>query len=106
MFTMNRIEFRQGNHLLFPLVDIEINCGEVKAIQSAVNIREILLQMITGKETVRKGSIQINHHTIHSDKESYLSSLSICWYDEMSKACIRWKRRRRQNLMRRMLRLK
>ncbi|GGP13244.1 transcriptional regulator [Oceanobacillus neutriphilus] len=82
MLRMNGIEYRQGDQTLFPRIDIEIKPGEIKAIQSTVNVRAILLQMIAGEESIRKGSIQIQHKTLAEDKQKYFSSLGICWYEE------------------------
>ncbi|MEK4299895.1 LytTR family transcriptional regulator DNA-binding domain-containing protein [Oceanobacillus sp. FSL W8-0428] len=82
MLRMNEIEYRQGDQTLFPRIDIEIKSGEIKAIQSTVNVRAVLLQMISGEESVRKGFIQIHHKTLEEDKQKYFSSLGICWYEE------------------------
>lgn len=82
MLKMNGIDYRQGDQTLFPTIDIEICPGEIKAIQSTVNIREVLLRMIAGKEHIKRGSIQIHSHTIQADKQRYCSALGICWYEE------------------------
>ncbi|GAA0320236.1 hypothetical protein GCM10008931_09620 [Oceanobacillus oncorhynchi subsp. oncorhynchi] len=82
MLRINGMEYRQGDQTLFPKIDIEVKPGEIKAIQSTVNIRAMLLQMIIGKENVRNGSIQIQHQTLQEDKQKYVSSLGGCWYEE------------------------
>lgn len=82
MLSINGMEYRQGDQTLFPKIDIEVKPGEIKAIQSTVNIRAVLLQMIIGKENVRNGSIQIKQQTLQEDKQKYVSSLGICWYEE------------------------
>ncbi|WP_193063988.1 response regulator transcription factor [Oceanobacillus oncorhynchi] len=82
MLSINGMEYRQGDQTLFPKIDIEVKPGEIKAIQSTVNIRTVLLQMIIGKENVRNGSIRIQHQTLQEDKQKYVSSLGICWYEE------------------------
>ncbi|WP_040983361.1 response regulator transcription factor [Oceanobacillus jeddahense] len=82
MLSISGMEYRQGDQTLFPKIDIEVKAGEIKAIQSTVNIRSVLLQMITGKENVRSGTIQIQHQTLQEDKQNYFSYLGICWYEE------------------------
>lgn len=82
MLRINGMEYRRGDQTLFPKIDIEVKPGEIKAIQSTVNIRAVLLQMIIGKENVRNGSIQIQHQTLQEDRQKYVSSLGVCWYEE------------------------
>lgn len=82
MLRMHGIEYRQGDQTLFPKIDIEVKSGEIKAIQSTVNIRAVLLQMIVGKENIRNGSVQIHDKTLQDNKQKYFSSLGICWYEE------------------------
>ncbi|GIO23306.1 LytTR family transcriptional regulator DNA-binding domain-containing protein [Oceanobacillus sp. J11TS1] len=82
MLKINEIEYRQGDQTLFPKIDIEVKSGEIKAIQSTVNVRAILLQMMVGDENTRNGSIQIHNKTLREDKQRYFSSLGICWYED------------------------
>ncbi|WP_152656044.1 response regulator transcription factor [Oceanobacillus sp. CFH 90083] len=82
MLKMKEIEYRHGDQTVFPKIDIEVSPGEIKAIQSTVNIREVLLRMLIGKESVRNGCIQIQNKTLDKNKQQYFSSLGICWYEE------------------------
>ena len=82
IFTMKNIEKHEKDTRLFPSFNLEIVEGEIKAIYSTLNVRGILLNMITGEVPIVNGEIRVKDVAIVEDKQNYFMHLGICFFEE------------------------
>ncbi|GAB2570265.1 LytTR family transcriptional regulator DNA-binding domain-containing protein [Gracilibacillus alcaliphilus] len=82
MLKLAELEYHQGDYLLFPPFSFEVQAGERKAVQSTVNVRQLILKMITGELASFKGKVQVNNITLPMNKAEYFQAIAICLFDE------------------------
>ncbi|MCT1577474.1 LytTR family transcriptional regulator DNA-binding domain-containing protein [Oceanobacillus kimchii] len=76
MLQLRELEYRQGDHILFSTFHLTIQEGEVAAIHSSLNVRQMLIKMIVGDKKINNGSIELNGITLE-DKVKYFQALGL-----------------------------
>lgn len=76
MLELKEIEYRYGDHILFSTFNLTIQKGEVVAIHSSLNVRQMLIKMIVGDKKINNGSIELNGITFE-DKVEYFQALGL-----------------------------
>ncbi|BAC12433.1 ABC transporter ATP-binding protein [Oceanobacillus iheyensis HTE831] len=76
MLQLRELEYRQGDHILFSTFHLTIQEGEVAAIHSSLNVRQMLIKMIVGDKKINNGSIELNGITL-KDKVEYFQALGL-----------------------------
>ncbi|GLO64814.1 MULTISPECIES: LytTR family transcriptional regulator DNA-binding domain-containing protein [Oceanobacillus] len=76
MLQLKEIEYRHGDHILFSTFNLTIQKGEVVAIHSSLNVRQMLIKMIVGDKKIINGSIELNGNKLE-DKVEYFQALGL-----------------------------
>ncbi|MFS0749143.1 LytTR family transcriptional regulator DNA-binding domain-containing protein [Oceanobacillus sp. 1P07AA] len=76
MLQLKEIEYRHGDHILFSTFNLTIQKGEVVAIHSSLNVRQMLIKMIVGDKKINNGSIELNGISL-KDKVEYFQALGL-----------------------------
>lgn len=80
LLTIEKLEKREANTLIFPSFDLTVDASTVAAIHCHVNVREMLIHILEGSLHPSDGQVSVNGTELHDRKFS--SETGICSLDE------------------------
>ncbi|WP_121604443.1 LytTR family transcriptional regulator DNA-binding domain-containing protein [Virgibacillus sp. Bac332] len=82
LLVIYSLEKRTKDSIIFPIFNLTIEKGDITAVYSTLNIRKVLLEIISGKTLASKGEIRINGVTIMENRNLFLSGVVLAFYED------------------------
>lgn len=74
--SFNNIEKHDGHTIVFPSIQLSIESGEIIGLLTSINVRTVLLEMMSRKMPVSEQAIAIDGVSIHQMKREYFQRVS------------------------------
>src|SRR5690625_5373524 len=81
VLTITDLESHQQDTLLFPAINLSIDQAHVTAIYANLNVRQVLLDIITGRGSTGNGSIHVNG-IAPNNKNAYKKEISVLYFKD------------------------
>lgn len=81
VLTIRDIESHQQATLLFPTINLSIDQAHVIAIYASLNVRQVLLDIITGRGSTGNGSIHVNG-VAPDNKNAYHKEIGVLFFED------------------------
>ncbi len=82
VLEISGLEKQSEDAIVFPAFTLEVSEGQSVAICSSINVRSVLLKMMTGKIAISSGEISVNQEKLSLHKGAYHPQIGISFLDE------------------------